>query len=134
YHALLDLRQPRLERPSLAPRRPLADPDWPGLQAVFADAFADQVPFAALDLAGLREAAEVNLTRTRTGGDGPLIAPASFVALDGDGTIIGGTLITLVPLNDPTHWDSCIWDQAPPEGAIEKRLGRPHLTWVFVRP
>src|SRR5262245_25874933 len=133
YHAILDLRDLRLERPARAAMRPLADADWGELEAVFADAFADEVPFAALDADGRREAASVNLGRTRDGGDGPLIAPASFVALDAQGAIVGATLITLVPLNDLTHWDSCIWDEPPPPGAVEQRLGRPHLTWVFVR-
>jgi GNAT superfamily N-acetyltransferase len=134
YHARLDLRDLRLERAARAALRPLADGDWPELEAVFADAFAEEVPFAALTAEGLKEAASVNLGRTREGGDGPLIAPASFVAMDARGAIVGAALVTLVPLNDLTRWDSCIWDEAPPPGAVERRQGRPHLTWVFVRP
>ena len=119
FHALLDLRDLRLERPARSGLRPLVATDWVRLHAVFADAFAAEVPFAALDANGLREAAAMNLERTRDGGDGPVIAPACQVALDRDGAVVGATLITLVPAIDPTHWDSCIWDEPPPPDAVE---------------
>lgn len=134
FHALLDLRDLRLELAGRPPLRPLAEGDWPALEEVFAQAFAGQVPFAALDEDGLRQAAAINLGRTRDGGDGPRIDGASFVALGAGGAVAGAALVTLVPGGDPTHWDSCLWDEPPPPGAVARREGRPHLTWVFVRP
>ena len=47
---------------------------------------------------------------------------------------IGAILITLLPHGDPCDWDSYSWAEAPPADCIERRLGRPHLTWIFVSP
>jgi GNAT superfamily N-acetyltransferase len=133
YHALLDLRPTPAGGPPGVRLRALADDDWDGLVPVFAEAFAYTQPFAGLDEETLRQAAGQCLARTRGGGDGPWIDRASFVA-DEEGRTLGAVLITLLPAEDPCSWDSYRWREPPPPDCVERRLGRPHLTWVFVPP
>jgi GNAT superfamily N-acetyltransferase len=133
YHAMLDL-QPftatSLEKVTiqsiLAER--LHELDGP-----FSWSFHDIQPFGSIDDAERRVAAVKSLERVRTGGDGPLIEQASFVAYE-DNQIVGAILITLLPDKDPCEWDSFAWKEEPPADCIEQRLGRPHLTWIFVTP
>jgi GNAT superfamily N-acetyltransferase len=135
YHALLtlpaDLPAPALCRG--VSMRPLCQTDWPALEEPFAAAFEGLQPFGSLEgehrLAAVRRALE----HTRTGNDGPLIADASFVACTGE-RVLGANLITLIPSGDPASWDSYTWDNPPPADCLERRLGRPHLTWIFVVP
>jgi GNAT superfamily N-acetyltransferase len=134
YHALLRLKPFIADEVSGVSLRPVDLSDWPGLIALFAGAFYQVQPFAGLDDADRRRAAEQALTRTRSGGDGPWIEQASFVARDGDGELAGAILLTLVPDRDPTRWDSYRWLEPPPADCIERRRGRPHLTWIFVDP
>jgi GNAT superfamily N-acetyltransferase len=137
YHALLDLAT---FRPGAEPVDPVAlrraeASDFTDLIPLFAAAFRCIQPFGSLDDAMRKEAAQQALERTRTGGDGPLIGRASFVALDGEnGRTIGALFVTLLPGGDPCDWDSYYWSEPPPADAVERRLGRPHLTWVFVSP
>jgi GNAT superfamily N-acetyltransferase len=139
YHALLDLKEAaaRAEvRPTEAAPvtlREVRPDDWADLAPVFAAAFRETQPFGSLDGATRRRAAEACLQRTRSGGDGPWIAPASFVAEE-EGVAVGGLLVTLLPAGDPCAYDSYYWPVPPPPDCIERRLGRPHLTWVFVSP
>src|SRR5262249_7242728 len=111
--------------------RPLRESDWAALEAPFGAAFRNQQPFGGLEESRRRQAVARSLEHTRRGGDGPLIAPASFVACRGE-QVLGAILITLVPASDPSSWDSYVWDEPPPADCLERRLGRPHLTWVFV--
>src|SRR5262249_8588812 len=69
----------------------------------------------------------------RSGGDGPWIEQASFVAVE-QGKLLGAILITLLPEGDLSDWDSYYWTAPPAADAIERRMGRPHLTWIFVAP
>jgi hypothetical protein len=39
-----------------------------------------------------------------------------------------------LPKGEPTEWESYYWREPPPPDCIAKRLGRPHLTWIFVAP
>jgi GNAT superfamily N-acetyltransferase len=134
YHALLGLSAAPAATVGV-PLRPVRQEDWEALTAVFAAAFVDQPPFAGLDDATRPKAARKSLTQTRTGGDGPWVEAASFVALaEPAGEIIGAVLVTLIPQRDPTDWDSYHWQEPPPPDAVERRLGRPHLTWIFVDP
>ncbi len=131
YHALLDLEP--LERDAKVPLRPLCDGDWEELVSVFAGAFRHIQPFGSLDDATRLAAACACLERTQLGGDGPWIESASFVAVDPDGERLrGAILVTLLPQGDPSEWDSYYWQDLPPADCIERRLGRPHLTWIFV--
>jgi hypothetical protein len=114
----------------------LADGDWERLPELMAAAFGRVPPFSALDEATALAAARDCLGYTRQGGDGPLVAQACFVA-DGPrawDNPAGAILITLVPGGDMTQWHGMRWQQPPPADAIQRRLGRPHLTWVFVSP
>lgn len=139
YHAMLDLR------PMAAPEvvdareparvRPLAEEDWADLPGLFAGAFSRVQPFASLDDDTRLEAARDCLEHTRTGGDGPAIAPACFVAVAEDGTRLGAILVTLMRAVDLATFDDPRWKGGgPPPDWLERRLGRPHLTWVFVGP
>jgi GNAT superfamily N-acetyltransferase len=139
YHALLDL-----QTFSLGAAAESADPvtlrraqvsDFTELISLFAAAFRRIQPFGSLDDGTRQEAARKALERTRTSGDGPLIERSSFVALEGENPhTIGAIFITLLPDGDPCDWDSYYWREPPPPDAIERRLGRPHLTWIFVSP
>jgi GNAT superfamily N-acetyltransferase len=134
YHALLELAPPAADEVEGVALRPVRPGDWDGLVPLFADAFAHVPPFAGLDDATRREAADRCLARTRTGGDGPWVERASHVALDAGGGLAGALLVTLLPERDPCAWDSYQWLDPPPPDCVERRLGRPHLTWVFVDP
>ena len=107
--------------------------DWEALIPVFADAFQNIQPFGSLDAATRLEAAQQALTRTRLNRDGPWIAAASLVALCDD-VPAGAILVTLLPEGNPCDWDSYSWQQPPPADCVDRCLGQPHLTWVFVRP
>jgi GNAT superfamily N-acetyltransferase len=133
YHALLPLRLIETAQVSPVSLRIVQPGDWTELAPVFAAAFSRIQPFAGLDLSRRYEAAVRCLERTRTGGDGPWLERASIVANQGE-DIVGAILITLLPDGDPCSWDSYGWQSPPPPDCIERRLGRPHLTWVFVSP
>jgi GNAT superfamily N-acetyltransferase len=146
YHAELDLTQPAPDpgdlRDDVALRRLEAD-DWPALVPLFAAAFHGTQPYAGLDDSRRLEAAQRSLERTRTGGDGPLIELACFVAEQREPEVclghrrpplIGAICITLLPEGDPCEWDSYYWTSPPPPDCVALRLGRPHLTWIFVAP
>jgi GNAT superfamily N-acetyltransferase len=137
YHAFLDLK------PLLVPDgleiHPLKPTDLDVLVPLFAQTFRSIQPYGSLDEETRLKAARHALERTCTGGDGPLIEPASFVVWDAFSTSevvdrepIGAILITLLPEGDPCEWDSYRWEEPPPPDCIPRRLGRPHLTWVFV--
>jgi len=137
YHALLDLAllagAPRQGADTKAVLRPVAAADWDGLAPLFAAAFERQQPFGGLEDEQREEAARKARAHTRAGGDGPWVERASFVAADTGGPV-GAILVTLLPAEDPAEWDSYHWREAPPPDAVCRRLGRPHLTWIFVCP
>jgi GNAT superfamily N-acetyltransferase len=115
--------------------RPVLDADWDWMPGLFADAFRDLQPFGGMDDGSRKEAARGCLERTRSGGDGPWIKPASFVATAEDGEQpVGAILVTLIPNAELTSFDICTWKEPPPPECLERRLGRPHLTWIFVSP
>ena len=133
YHALLALPGLEVEGAAAVKFRRFAPRDWPTLTELFAEAFAAHQPFAGAEASARRIAAREALERTAHGGDGPWIERASLLAVDAD-RILGAIMVTLLPRLDPTHWDSYTWEEPPPANCIERRLGRPHLTWVFVDP
>jgi len=136
YHAMLDLATAPAEGDSPHARtRPFQADDWDRLPELFASAFRGLQPFGGLADAERAEAARQCLKQTREGGDGPWIERASHVALSADGeTMLGAALITLTPPADPTSWDGFRWTKPPPADAVARRIGRPHLTWIFVTP
>lgn len=131
YHARLPLRP--IENVEPVARRPVRLEDFEALAQVFAAAFAQVQPYGSLDEATRLEAARQALERTRTGGDGPWIERASGVAEE-DGRLLGAVFVTLLPRGDLREYDSYYWTETPPADCIEKRLGQPHLTWIFVTP
>jgi GNAT superfamily N-acetyltransferase len=131
YHAVLDLRPPVPAEP--LDLRPLVLEEIGQLAPLLSGAFRGLPPFAGLDDDPRQAAAARALERTRKGDDGPLVPSASFVARDGD-RAIGMMCVTLLPDGDPTDWDSYYWREPPPADLVERRGGRPHLTWVCVSP
>jgi hypothetical protein len=138
-HALLGLR-PRAEIDTIDARkpvkiRPLAAADWEALGAVFAGAFHRVQPFASLAETDRLEAARQCLQYTREGGDGPLIEAACAVAVaQEDEDVRGAIVVTLMPELDLSTSFDLRWKEPPPPDWRERRLGRPHLTWIFVGP
>ncbi len=147
YHATLDL-SPRPYSGDVDVR-PVKAGELEKLVPLFAATFRSIQPYGSLDDETRLKAARHAMERTRTGGDGPLIEQASFIALENPhpyppppvgggqgggaaGDLIGAILITLLPNGDPCEWDSYRWEEPPPPDCIERRLGRPHLTWIFV--
>jgi GNAT superfamily N-acetyltransferase len=114
--------------------RPLTAGDWDELPAVFAAAFQRVQPFISLDDNERLEASRECLEQTRSGGDGPLIDQASFVAEPSDGQIAGAILITLIPRVPEGEWWDAKWEMLPTNDHARRLLGRPHLTWIFVAP
>jgi hypothetical protein len=131
YHALLHLTPSTVECD--VPLRPARADDFTNLITLFAETFREIQPFGSLDDATRLLAARQTLERTRTGGDGPWIEPASFV-VEGNGSPAGAIFITLLPPGDPNDWDNYRWQEPPPADAINRCLGRPHLTWILIDP
>ncbi len=131
YHALLDLQ------PLAADARIDLEPVLPGelleLDRLFIAAFRHTPPYDGLDDKVRLAAGRQALEQVEAGVHGPWIQQASFRATEGD-ALLGAILVTLLPRTDPCAWDSYHWEQPPPADCIDKRLGRPHLTWVFVDP
>ncbi len=138
FHAVLDLAPPGehpLPGAADVALRPVEADDWEGLAPLFGAAFRGVVPFGGLEDGPRREAARKSLRFTRDGGDGPWIERASFVAVDGeDDRAVGAILVTLLPDEDPSEWGAFHWKEPPAADCLERGLGRPHLTWVFVSP
>ena len=122
YHALLDLRPPP-EGDDRVTTRPVADKDWTDLVRLFSAAFKDHPPFLGLDDRKHRSAARAILEHARSGGDGPFVEHASFLATaDPRDGPAGGILITLLPASDLADWRSFAWPEPPP---AERRRARP---------
>src|SRR5262249_4626495 len=113
--------------------RPVTEDDINDLIRCFMEAFRGVEPFATLAEQARAEAARQCLGRTFRGGDGPWVRQASFAAVGG-GRIVGTALLSLLPDGDPCDQASYYWDGPPPEDWLARRLGRPHLTWIFVAP
>lgn len=110
-----------------------------GLAGLFFAAVRQTQPFAALENDAARKASDACYTKTVNGDDGPLVEGACFHAFskrfaDDEDALVGGILITLVPKEILTVPYAGIWKDQPPEDAVERKLGVPHLTWVFVNP
>ena len=113
--------------------RALESADWESLATLFAGAFQRVQPFASLSDADRLEAARDCLRFTCDGGDGPVIEPACFVAVDQeDNRLRGAILLTLMPDVDLSDSLDLRWRVPPPPDWAEQRIGRPHLTWIFV--
>ena len=129
--AVLDLRP--LPKEGAWDVRPLPPGEIGSLDRLFYSAFAGQQPFASLDEGAGRAAARECLRRTGEGDEGPLISAACFQALGDHGNgPIGAVLVTLEPTTVADDPFAGSWKEDPPADAVERRLGCPHLTWIFV--
>jgi L-amino acid N-acyltransferase YncA len=136
YHAVLPLPPPPVpEAPEPAADlviREVTEADLPDLERVFTAAFARTQPLASLTSEARADAARQALQRMVSGGDGPWVRQASFVAVKAEEELLGAALVTLLPEGDLCDWDSYCWHGPPPADCVERHLGRPHLTWIFV--
>src|SRR5262245_34711144 len=138
FNALLDLK-PRTTSNEIAGNghtlsiRPLATSDWNVLARLFATAFEAVPPFSALSTHDRLQAASAQIHQTKSGGDGPIIESACFVA-ESDDRVVGAILVTLIPRRKEGEWWDGTWLDAPKTEDARHLLGRPHLTWVFVTP
>lgn len=113
--------------------RRMEEDDWPRLGQAFASGFSRVQPFASLSDRRRLDAARDCLRSARDGDDGPLILAACHVArIEGKERPIGACLVTLVPPVDLEDAWSLRWERPPAADAVERRLGHPHLTWIFV--
>jgi GNAT superfamily N-acetyltransferase len=131
HACVLDLRP--FDPPDRHDVRPLPAADIPSLAGLFHAAHAWAQPFQSLDRDAAAAAARDCLARTADGRDGPLIEAACFRAFEreGDGPA-GAILVTLVPEAVLTEPFAGLWREPPAADAVARRLGVPHLTWVFV--
>lgn len=108
----------------------------PTLGQLFTAAMWSTQPFASLEPNAADAAAADCLDKTIAGNDGPIIESACFRATDPrqDSHLIGGILVTLVPDEVRTVPFAGLWKEPPPADAVARRLGCPHLTWVFAHP
>jgi hypothetical protein len=116
------------------PRREAA-----GLSDLFHRAMLRTQPFESLDQEAARKASAECFDKTLRGDDGPLIEAACFQAFSERISHrieepVGGILVTLVPKEILTVPYAGMWKSPPPEDAVGRRLGVPHLTWVFAEP
>jgi hypothetical protein len=119
--------------------RPLPRTAAAGLADLFHRAMLRTQPFESLDHDAARKASDACFDKTLRGDDGPVVEAACFQAFSDRATHlpdepVGGILITLVPKEILTVPYAGMWKSPPPEDAVERRLGVPHLTWVFVEP
>jgi hypothetical protein len=101
FHALLTLEPVAVPQPVDAGEdvllRPLRPDDWDDLPGLFAASFRTVQPYGSLDEEGRRQAAREAIEQTRSGGDGPLIERACFVAVtEGGKHRCGAILVTLM--------------------------------------
>jgi hypothetical protein len=136
FNAMLDLRPQPI--PALCHNgiiRSLKEDDWTAMPRLFAAAFERVPPFSGLNSHDRLQAATNAIHQTKSGGDGPLIDSACFVAEHEEpGRIAGAILITLIPRRNEGDWWDGTWDTPPEDEDARHLLGRPHLTWVFVSP
>jgi GNAT superfamily N-acetyltransferase len=139
YHCLRSLSAGEPEHEPLAATagevsvRPLEPNDWDHLPGVFAAAFSELPPLVLERPADRLITARELLARTRAGADGPIVERACWVALAAD-EIVGAIHITLSFDGDLETFDDPGWTETPPPDALEQRWGRPHLTWIYIRP
>jgi GNAT superfamily N-acetyltransferase len=131
YHARLELASFDGKNDGKVAMRHARPEDFDPLVPLFVTAFAHLQPFGSLPATQARFAAEQALQRTFSGGDGPIVPEASFVALVRD-QLAGALFITLLPGGDPQNRESYHWENHAPADLWVRVAGQPHLTWIFV--
>ncbi len=136
FHAVLELEPlPKFERAAdSSVLRPLHAHDWDELARVFTSAFRWLPPLGHLADEARFTAARDCLSCTREGGDGPLIERACYVKVDSEDRPAGAIVVTLLPDGELEEVESYHWPAPPPDDAVARRIGRPHVTWIFVNP
>jgi GNAT superfamily N-acetyltransferase len=141
YNARLELRTPtgaanrEVDACGAVGFRRFEQGDWARVARLFAAAFQRVQPFASLSDRRRLNLARACLKFTREGGDGPVLGQACHVAFSKDsGHCLAAVLVTLIPPIDIDGLESFRWKTPPPADCAESRLGRPHLTWIFVGP
>jgi GNAT superfamily N-acetyltransferase len=140
HSMFLELRPPEesLEGDQIAAAstRPLVSSDWDVLPEVLAAAFRDSPPLGFLGIRRRRWAARDWLWSTRDGDEGPLVEPASVVAVDRqDSTQVLGALIVTLMVGWTRSWFATrrlAVPPPPPDLAVGRE--QPQICWVFVRP
>ena len=131
----LDLTTANVEADSDCEVVPVPLAEAPTLEPLFVTGLQNTQPFASLTQEQATCSATVVFRHMLRGKDGPIIEAACFQALSKrDKTPIGALFVTLVPKALLTEPFAANWREPPPPDAVEKRLGLPHLTWVFVAP
>ncbi len=139
YHALLDLEaragQPVEGVSRTATLRPLRAADWEELAPLFAAAFDRQQPFCGLDdersVAAARKSLRAHAQRRRRPVD-----RASQLCRRGGRRRASGRRHPRDPAarHGPEPLGQLPLERAAAAGRVARRLGRPHLTWIFVSP
>jgi GNAT superfamily N-acetyltransferase len=114
---------------------PLAAKEILAIEDLFLSACRRTQPFESLDNDAARACARDCLARVVTGGDGPLLEAACFLAheLDHPDHPVGAAIVTLAHEDILTVPFAGEWKDPPPD-AVSRRLGCPHLTWIVVNP
>lgn len=139
FNGLLELasRSPRrsdeVENSQLS-FRPMQPDDWQRFPKLFASAFENVPPFCALSEKERVHAASQCLHQASSGGDGPVLNDACFIAEIAPGKLAGAIIVTLIPKREEGEWWDGLWDNPPTTDDARRLLGRPHLTWIFVAP
>ncbi len=111
---------------------PITPADHDDLARVFSSAFSATQPFACLPDDQRLAAARACLHRAFAGEEGPWVADASFLARwRTDSKIVAAILVTLLPDEDRSDFDSYRWRDPPPSDLWQTGGGRPHITWIF---
>ncbi len=112
---------------------PLTAREIPEMEDLFLGACRRTQPFESLDNEPARICARDCLTRVVAGSDGPVVEAACFRAFSPKDTDqpVGAVLVTLAHEDVLSKPFTGEWKGAPPD-AVARRLGCPHLTWVFV--
>ncbi len=135
FNCVLDLRPFDMGADARVTVSHLSAADARTLADLFVGAVRGTQPFASLGNDEAKAAALDYYDRALTGGDGPLVEAACVRADDNrDRGPVGGALVTLAPPEVLTDPFAGVWREPPPADAVERRLGVPHLTWVFVHP
>jgi GNAT superfamily N-acetyltransferase len=139
FNGLLELasrtpREPAHVQNSQLAFRPMEAADWQRFPKLFASAFEGVPPFCALGEKERLQASSQCLHQANTGGDGPVLNEACFVAEIAPGKLVGAIIVTLIPKREEGEWWDGLWDKPPATDDARRLLGRPHLTWIFVAP
>jgi GNAT superfamily N-acetyltransferase len=138
YDLFLPLEQPEecssVDVQNLVEIRQLEKPDWNDLPRVFASSFGRSPPFSLIPESERDEAGRRFMEFTRSGGDGPLIPEACFIAAHREtGNPLGAVILGQMTGRDKGWHDEARDAVSPPPPPLPPgAAGPPHLNWIFV--